>query len=344
MSTRERRRALQHHVRTMQVGAGVPPLHIQVTSEVSIQLVRGELRKRAHALLTQHYTGVAGNAGRTYAVVTNTGAVLGAVLIGGTASKLQSRSLIGPQVPVRVVKRVFCLDHCCVPESMLLRAAARDTANQLGQTCAVVAYAEPSARDSRTGAPMVGRLYLSSGFHFIGHSGRRRALLDAVGCVRSPRQGKRTLTLATTPTGWCWVDLPPASIWMTIVTPQLLFKNGALHLTTERWCKRQWKRAWACLPAHRRVAARQWLPHKTWFRLRRAGRMPLYPLDPATEVAGPIRRQNALWFGSDLHRNAAPVFPPLLATQLALPIGHEETTANRRFVPLRIRSTAAMAA
>ncbi|HEX6292978.1 MAG TPA: hypothetical protein VFZ66_27595 [Herpetosiphonaceae bacterium] len=337
MPTRKHRTTVQLALRAQDgPSLTVPPLQIQATPDISIQHVTGALRKRACTLLKNHYTSADGGAGRMYAAVHRSGEVVGAVLIGATTSEAQSRSLVGPDVPVRVVKRLYCRDDVPVYESLLLRAAARDTTNQLGVTCAIAAYAEPCARDTRTMIGMVGKVYAVSSFFHVGYSGRRRALLDGDGSVRSPRQGKITLTLKTTPVGWRWVDLPPAPIWLTIVPPQVIVENGALRLTSERWRKREWRRAWAALPPQRRVAAKQWTDHVTWRRLERAGRVALW--EPAAhELRAGLRRQSAWWFGADLHRTAAPVLPPRLQAELPLAIDEDETTAGRQFVPVRIR-------
>jgi hypothetical protein len=182
---------------------------------------------------------------------------------------------------------------------------------------------------------MVGKVYAVSNFFHVGYSGRRRALLDRDGCVRSPRQGKTTLPLKTTPSGWRWVDLPPAPIWLTMVAPQVVVDNGSLRITSERWRRREWRRTWATIPEYRRVAAKQWTASKTWRRLERAGRVALW--EPETyELHDGMRRQSAWWFGTDLQRTAAPVLPPRLQAELPLCWEEDETTAGRQFVPLRI--------
>ena len=117
---------------------------------LTIEHVVGALRGEAQAVLARaHYRRSDGNSGALFAAVDRRGAqprVIGACLVGGTASQNARTNLIAAPWPVRVIKRLYVEDDCPLTESQLQRWAMRWMAAHLGQPYLMVAYAEPDAR------------------------------------------------------------------------------------------------------------------------------------------------------------------------------------------------------
>jgi hypothetical protein len=309
---------------------------ILTTNDYQIVHATGELRRAGQALLHEHYMGSAGGSGYLYAVVDAGGVVQGACLIGPSSSMAAERSLVSPPWRIWCVKRLFARDTCTIPESQLLRASLRHTADLRGETLIVCAYADPVATDSRTGLPLTGKLYLSAGFMFVGETSQPRyAVIDDYGRARSTRQGKQTLTRRTLPHGWSMIRVPPARIWLAVVPPTLVRgPDGTASSTTQRWRKKQWRTAWAALTPQRRVAAQQWVSEKQWRRLLRSGIIPIG--EPKPHHIQPHRRlQPAYWEGHALTRTAGPVWVPFLWQQqfLSEDLLEGERTAGRNYQP-----------
>jgi hypothetical protein len=233
---------------------------------------------------------------------------MGAVLIGPANPMAAERALIRPPYRVWVLKRLLCRDDCPVPESQLLRTAMRHLTRLRGKTLLFCSYADPAARDERTGQPLLGWLYLAAGFFYAGETSRPRyALIDSEGRARSLRQGATTLGRSTPPPGWRMAKLPPARVWLTVVPPDALTLDGVCLPTTRRWRKHQWRSAWAALAPDRRIAAQQWIETRMWRRLCAAGQRGLC----APRHSRPGQRlQPAWWRGSQLKRTAGPVWVP----------------------------------
>jgi hypothetical protein len=328
------------------------------TSPLTIVRTSGEQRKAAAAYLERnHYMRSSGGSGQLFAVLDPADAVHGAVLIGATASTNCDRSiagacLIGPTasqdaertiatdgVLIRQIKRSHLQDNVAMYESHLLRYCMQEVCNEYDQPMIFVSYADPAATDARTGMPLLGWSYLAAGFFAIGEtSGKRWCVVDHRGRARSTRQGKVTLRRATLPKAgdtfhgetithdWQLKPLPPARIWIAIVTPDRL---------TRKQAKAAWRKIWQQLNPARRVAAKIWIDHTTWRRRRAAGTIPLG--EPKLHhMREHDRFQPAWWRSIDMTRTAAPVWVPyvwqhalLTETDVA-----GETTAHRTYAPL----------
>jgi hypothetical protein len=199
-----------------------------------------------------------GGSGQLFAVLDSANRVNGAVLIGATASTHCDRSiagacLIGPTasqdaertiaadgVLIRQIKRSHLRDGVDMYESQLLRHCMQDVCNAYDQTMIFVSYADPAATDERTGMPLLSWSYLAAGFFSIGETTSKRCcVVDHCGRARSTRQGKVTLRRATLPKAgdtfygetitqdWQIKPLPPARIWIAIVTPDHLTRKQA---------------------------------------------------------------------------------------------------------------------
>ena len=101
-----------------------------------------------------------------------------------------------------VLKRSWAFDDCPVPETQILRAALRVKAYELGGTLLAASYADPWARDERTGRGLYGQVYLAAGFVFTGESAPvGEVVVDEVGRFMSKRQGAVTLRSPRGPGG-----------------------------------------------------------------------------------------------------------------------------------------------
>ena len=331
-----------------------------MTTPYTIRRAFGALRKAGVAYLERHhYLRSAGGSGQLFVVQHSDGQVAGACLIGKTTSHNCDRSiagacLVGPvpskdaecsvagaRVLIRQIKRSHLLDG--VPphelcESQLLRHAMQAVCNEYDRIVLFISYADPAARDQRTGIPLLGHCYLAAGFFYIGETrSRRYCVIDDLGRARSTRQGKITLTRKTLPKvgdafhgelithDWQIQRLPPARIWIAICTPNRM---------TRRQAKHAWRETWRQLSPARQVAAWRWVSHTDW-RLLRHGRQSLGEPRPQH-----IRRhdgfQPAWWRGDEMTRTAAPVWVPfhwqhefILEANI---VG--ERTARRTYTPL----------
>jgi len=331
---------------------------IHDTDALTIMHTNGALRKAAAAYLEQHhYMRSSGGSGQLFAVLDQTESVQGAVLIGATASANCDRSiagacLIGPTasqdaertiaaggVLIRQIKRSHLQDSVAMYESHLLRHCMEEVCNDYDQPMIFVSYADPAATDARTGMPLLGWSYLAAGFFSIGNtSGKRWCVVDHCGRARSTRQGTITLRRATLPKAgdifhgeritqdWQLKPLPPARIWIAIVTPERL---------TRKQAKIAWRSVWRQLNPTRRVAAKIWIDHTTWQRRHTDGTVPLGE-PKAHHIRAHDRFQPAWWRGSDITRTAAPTWVPYVWQHALLVEAHVagETTANRTYAPL----------
>lgn len=301
-----------------------------------LEYVRGEKLKAVDALFERHYLGTSGNASSRYAIVSPDGEVVGGAQVGLCSSQHAARDLVGEPYQVRAIRRSWVADECPVPESQLLRAACRHTAERLGETVVMVAYADPAARDSRTGAPLGGFVYLAAGFFYVGETKRPQwAVVDAEGRGRSARQGATTLNprniLELRP-GWRMAPTPPKRIWLAVVTPA-----GSRAAR-----KRAWLGAWAALNPGRRVAAKRWVSRTEWTRRVRAGQQPIGEADRSGHarpvlLRGNERFQPAWWRGEQVTRTSAPVWLPLWVQETLTWLGEAEVegerSAGRVYVP-----------
>ena len=187
----------------------------------TIAHVTGTLRTQAATFIAEHhYMRSAGGSGYTIAAMAPDRSIMGVVLIGPASSMAAERAIINPPYRVWCIKRLVCLDDASVPESQLLRTAMRYIANLRQEVMPFVAYADPAARDERTGQPLFGGLYKSANFMHIGTTSQRRySVVDDKRRAISTRQGVITLTRKTLPLGWQMIPLPSAHVWLAIVTP-----------------------------------------------------------------------------------------------------------------------------
>lgn len=328
------------------------------TTKLEIVRAYGAMRKAAAAYLeNHHYMRSSGGSGQLFAVLDQANTINGAVLIGATASTNCDRSiagacLIGPAasqdaertiassgVLIRQIKRSHLLDSIAMYESHLLRHCMQAVCNEYDQSMIFVSYADPAAADERTGLPLLGWTYLAAGFFYIGETRSKRwCVVDHLGRARSSRQGSVTLRRNTLPRAgdifhgepitqdWQLKPLPPARIWIAIVTPNRL---------TRRQAKTAWRSMWHELNPARRVAAKIWIDHVTWRRRHATGTVSLG--EPKRQHVRTFDRfQPAWWEGADMTRTAAPVWVPytwqhelLFEADIA-----GETTANRSYQPL----------
>jgi hypothetical protein len=269
-----------------------------------IQRAFGELRRQGLAFIEQHhYTGSNGGSGYLFVVLGDADRIVGACLIGPASSMAAERAIVAAPWRVWQIKRLVCLDDC-VPESQLMRHAMREVAASRGETLVVVSYADPVARDERTGRPLLGWVYLAAGLFYVGETSQPRyAVIDDQGRSRSTRQGKVTLKRSTLPPGWRMVRIPAARVWLAVVPPLAIDGKP----TSRRWRKLQYLAAWRALAPSRRVAAQQWIDFKSWDHrpscVTSLGRPKMF--------RGPQRLQPALWPGSMLRRTAGPVWVPV---------------------------------
>ena len=318
----------------------------------------GTARKAAEAYLERnHYMRSSGGSGQMFAVENSAGAIQGAVLIGATTSKNCDRSiagacLIGPTaskdaersiadrgVLIRQIKRSHLLDGVPMFESHLLRYAMQSVCNEYDEPVMYVSYADPAALDERTGLPLLGWTYLAAGFFYVGETTTRRCcVVDHLSRARSTRQGKLTLTRKTLPRAgdtfhgeyitqdWQFKQLPPARVWVAIVTPDRY---------TRKQAKSAWRATWRQLNPSRKVAAKIWIDHVAWRRKQAAGTVGLGEPKPQ-HLREHDRFQPAWWEGYDMTRTAAPVWVPFPWQQeLLLEADVEgEKTAQRRYQPL----------
>ncbi|MBX0330099.1 hypothetical protein K2Z83_20740 [Oscillochloris sp. ZM17-4] len=321
----------------------------------------GTYRAEVEAYIAQnHYMRSSGGSGQLFAVVRDDDQVVGACLIGATASQNQNRSLVGacligptasadaersiaqPGVLVRQIKRSFLSDDVptsAMYESQLLRHSMQAVCDEYDQPVLFVSYADPAATDARTGQPLAGWIYLAAGFFYVGTtSSTRRCVIDHQGRARSTRQGAVTLTRNTLPKAgstfhgeaitadWRMATLPPARIWVAVTTPTRF---------TRRQAKHAWRTVFAAINLARRVAARTWISHTTWRRKLAGGTVTLGEPRPQ-HLRRHDRFQPALWRGGEITRTSAPVWVPLVHQQRALLFEDVagETVAGRVYAPL----------
>ncbi len=194
----------------------------ETVSPLTIVRAYGPARKASMTYLeANHYMRSGGGSGQLFIVEDRTGAVYGACLIGATASTNCVRSiagacLIGPAaskdaersialggVLIRQSKSSHLHDGVPMYESHLLRHAMRAVCNEYDRLVLFVSYADMAATDERTGKPLLGWIYLASGFFFAGETTSQRCcVVDHLGRARSTRQGRVTLNSQNTPKGW----------------------------------------------------------------------------------------------------------------------------------------------
>ncbi|NTU85285.1 MAG: hypothetical protein HGA45_39010 [Chloroflexales bacterium] len=68
------------------------------------------------------------------------------------------------------------VDAVC--ESKLLRRSIQYVTDHYDQPVLYVSYADPGAKDTRTGLPLLGKVYQASGFFHVGLTGPRKVILD----------------------------------------------------------------------------------------------------------------------------------------------------------------------
>jgi hypothetical protein len=316
------------------------------------------MRKAGQAYLeNNHSMRSAGGSGQMFVVVDSSQQINGAVLIGATASKncdasLAGACLIGPAasadaersianrgVLIRQIKRSHLRDGVAMYESHLLRSCMQSVCNEYDAPVLYVSYADPAATDERTGLPLVGWTYLAAGFFYAGETtGRRFCVIDHLGRARSTRQGKLTLSHKTLPRSgdifhgeqithdWQLKRLPPARVWLAVVTPDRY---------TRKQAKCAWRNVWAQLNPNRRIAAKIWINHVEWRRKLAAGTVSLGEPKPQ-HMHDHDRFQPAWWAGSEMTRTAAPIWVPFLwQHEMVLESDIEgERTANRCYKPL----------
>jgi len=304
--------------------------------------VHGAERKAAQRLITDlHYSANPGGSGFTHAIHIDD-SLVAACLIGPTLSKGSERSLIAPDFPCRLVKRLVARDDCPVPESQLLRMAMRDVANKLGSAYLAISYADPVAQDVRTGRSLYGALYLASGFFFCGFTSQPRyAVVDDLGVLKSTRQGRVTLTKKTLPKAgdewngrtvlkdWAMIQIPPARVWIVPVTPW--YVNG--EPTSRAWRKHQYLEFWRNLNIKRLVHAQRWINRRHWQRLLRMATVE--EVEPPRQEREHALLARARWQGALMTRTAGPIWPPIVeqGQLFAWSDVAGETTAGRLYWP-----------
>ena len=318
----------------------------------------GAMRKEAAAYLeAHHYMRSAGGSGQMFAVMDSSERVSGAVLMGATASRNcdhsiagacligptasadAERSIAGSGVLIRQIKRSHLLDDVPMYESHLLRHAMQGVCNEYDTPVLYVSYADPAATDERSGRPLLGWTYLAAGFFYAGETnGRRYCAIDHLGRARSTRQGRVTLNRKTLPKAgdtfhgeyithdWQLKNLPPARVWLAVVTPDRY---------TRKQAKSAWLNVWRQINPQRRIAAKIWISHVEWRRKLAAGKVSLGEAKPHHMREGD-RLQPAWWEGWEMTRTAAPVWVPYCwQHELLLEANVEgERTANRQYKPL----------
>jgi hypothetical protein len=338
---------------------------IVTSSEVttaSFTIVRafGATRKAAEVYLeAHHYMRSSGGSGQMFAVLDSSECISGAVLIGATASRncnysIAGACLIGPtasadaersiasdRILIRQIKRSHLLDSVPMYESHLLRHAMQHVCDEYDAPVLYVSYADPAATDERSGLPLLGWCYLAAGFFYAGEtSGRRLCVIDHRGRARSTRQGAVTLSRASLPRAgdifhgetitqdWRITRLPPARVWLAVVTPTRY---------TRRQAKRAWLNVWRQINPQRRIAAKIWIDHVAWRRKLACGTISLGEPSPQ-QLRDNDRFQPAWWSGHEMTRTAAPVWVPYCWQHELLLEGdvENETTANRWYKPLSL--------
>jgi hypothetical protein len=296
----------------------------------------GETRKAAQDYLRrQHYLASDGNQGFMFAVVADDHTVAGACLVGNTMSAHQERDLVvgaclvgqssspdieadlvrpGQPVLVQQIKRSHIRDEVpasAVCESKLLRRSIQHVTDYYDRPVLFVSYADPGATDTRTGMPLLGKVYQASGFFFVGRTGSRKVIRDHAGKWRSTKQGGSSLSAGTLPRAgdtfrgevvtrdWELFTAPPALIWIASCTPSRF---------TQKQAAVAWRRHWQALNPARRVAAKLWVNEVQWGRDQRGGIVPLGEPKPAHQHQHQ-RFQPALWPGERITRTAAPAWP-----------------------------------
>jgi len=302
----------------------------------------GDRRRRAQQLIKDlHYSASAGGSGFMHSVEVDDVAAA-ACLTGPTLSEGAERSIISPGFTCRVVKRLVAHDTCPVPESQLLRLALRDIANKTGPYLAI-SYADPVARDARSGTPLLGRLYLAAGFFFVGFTSQPRyAVIDDLGALRSTRQGKRTLSRKSLPKAgtewngrvvtrdWQMTKIPPARIWVVPVMP---WHRQDGEPTSRAWRKHTYLMFWRNLTVKRLVYAQRWVNRKEWRRLLQLACV--QPMDAPRQETEHALLARAGWPGQLITRTAAPIWYPQVE-QGRLWAEHdvaEEVTSGRVYWP-----------
>lgn len=248
------------------------------------------------------------------------------------------------KVLVRQIKRSHLLDS--VPttqlcESQLLRYTMQTVTDSYDKPVVFVTYADLAARNARTGLPQTGFVYTTAHMFYIGlTTSQRYCVIDHEGAARSTRQGDVTLTRKTLPKAgdifhgenitadWKMVKLPPARIYVTVVTPSSM---------SRRFARKTYLAIWHAMPSHRKLAARRWIGDEEWRHFVDAGQVEPYGEPKAKHVREYDAFRPGLWEPQLMTRDAAPLYIPLVHAGNILylnPDIEREATAACTYTPL----------
>jgi hypothetical protein len=362
----------------------------------TLRHVRGDAAEQARSYLTRHYRGTDGGAGTLIGVYAPDGRIVGACLIGGAPNSPAEHRGLSLDHDVLVCKRLYADDDSPVEESQILRFAMRVAANnRMAEVASIrpdaprivrrmrrdprdwtkgvlcVSYAEPDAVNPHTGQSLQGWLYLAAGFFFAGYTQPRCAIRQANDTYRSTRDGKRTLGRKDLLPGEEWVELGPARIWVAPVVPEWLpVGHRLLKRAPGGWSSGERKAVLRGMPAHRRLAAQQWVDERAWVRQHASHREAIgtprqvrfacgctahvapdsFSFFHDKALARPMQRcpghgveltaivqrlQGAYWRGRELSATAGPVWPRELTQQRLFADDFAgERTAGRVFLPV----------
>lgn len=247
-------------------------------------------------------------------------------------------------VLVRVVKRSHLLDN--VPkdqlcESQLLRHCLQRVTDAYNKPVVFVSYADLAARNTKTNLPLTGAFLVAAGFFYAGlTTSQRYCVIDHNGAARSTRQGKITLTRKTLPKAgqvfheeeitadWRMVKLPPARIYVTVVTPSSM---------TQRQAKHAYLQVFKTMPEERRLSAYRWTNDKEWRRFVDAGEVEPFGEPKAKHIREFDAFRPGHWKPKHITRTSSPIYVPLVWAGNILYLNPEieaESIATCSYTPL----------
>lgn len=304
----------------------------------------GALRVRTQAFLVHgehgqgHYTGSNGNAGVLYAVLQGD-RIVGAVGINVPASLAAERDLIR-EGRAWQLKRLYCSDASRSPESDVLWTCFKAFATARGEAVFMTALADPLARDERTGASLLGRVYHNSNMMYIGTTKPTRWVYVANGVIKHARQGAITVGPHSMPAGWERRRIPSTidsrkRVYAAVVLPDSFITSaGTRRRPWSAWRQRAWHHTWSLLPSHRRVAAVQWINARAWDSLEAEQRV--FALGEARKQHGDDALRPAFWPGELITRGAGPVWVAVAEQAwMDLDAGLQERTSGRVHLSMR---------